>query len=241
MNRAVDVLPKQDKLTVNVSSIHDRTRGVARAVNGFHGPGTDGKSRFLALQSDVDGKRLDSAAIPGGSCDTVVARFQIYCVQLMSYDSAAICVSYGPGSSGMIEVAVSEEQILELGIRCQAFGNVFYELRVTSTSSRINKGCFIAEADKVHGRVRRISQLHPADVPEIVPDSDAQSDSLFVRCTYIVRPAASHSEYYNDCSPFLAIARNVTSVRHLHKGVLYTTWCVTNTGMVAETGLYKTE
>ena len=65
MDRTVDVLPKKDKLTVNVCSIHDRTRRVARAVNGCHGAATDSKFRFLALQFDIDGEWFEAGSIAG--------------------------------------------------------------------------------------------------------------------------------------------------------------------------------
>ena len=60
MDRTVDVLPEKDKLTVNVCSIHDRTRGVTWAVNGCHCTATDSKGRFLALQSDIDGEWFEA-------------------------------------------------------------------------------------------------------------------------------------------------------------------------------------
>ncbi len=73
MDRAVDVLPEKNKLTVNICSIGHRTRRVAWAVNGLYSTTADGKSRFLALQFDVDGERLEPCSVPGGSCYTIVA------------------------------------------------------------------------------------------------------------------------------------------------------------------------
>ena len=113
----------------------------------------------------------------------------------MSHDSAAIFVSHGLGPTGMIEVAVSQQKVFELHIWFQAFGNVFYQLRVISTTSGINKGCFVAEAYEVDGGVRGISQPPSAHLPEIIPDSCAHSDPLFVRCKYAIRFAADHAEY----------------------------------------------
>jgi hypothetical protein len=49
MDRTVYVLPEEDKLTVNFCSVHDRTWGVAWAVNGCHGTAIDGKGRFSTL------------------------------------------------------------------------------------------------------------------------------------------------------------------------------------------------
>src|SRR5208283_482412 len=116
MDRTVDILPEKDKLTVNVCSIRDRTRGVTWAVNGCHSTATDSKGRFLALQSDIDGKWFEVASIPGGAGHTVVARFEINRIQLMSHDSAAIFISHGLGPTSMIEVTVSQQKVFELRI-----------------------------------------------------------------------------------------------------------------------------
>jgi len=66
-------LPKKNELTVDVCSIHDRTRRVAWAVNGCHCAVTDSKFRFLALQFDIDGEPFEAGPIPGGCRYTVVA------------------------------------------------------------------------------------------------------------------------------------------------------------------------
>lgn len=58
--------------------------------------------------------------------------------------SATIFVSHGLGPTSMIEVAVSQQKVFELHIWFQAFADVFYELWVISTTSGINKGCFVA-------------------------------------------------------------------------------------------------
>jgi hypothetical protein len=42
----------------------------------------------------------------------------------MSHDLATILVSHGLSPTGMIEVAVRQEKVLELRIGYQAFGNV---------------------------------------------------------------------------------------------------------------------
>ena len=69
----MDVLPEKDKLTVNFCSIDNRARGVTRTVNGRHRSATDGKCRFLALQSDIDGERFEPCSIPVSAGHTVVA------------------------------------------------------------------------------------------------------------------------------------------------------------------------
>ena len=103
----------------------------------------------------------------------------------MSHDSAAIFVSHGLGAAGMIEVTVSQQKVFELHIWFQAFGNVFSQLRMISPTSGINEGCFVAEAYEVDGGVRGISQAASAHLPEIILDSCAHSDPLFVRRKYI--------------------------------------------------------
>jgi hypothetical protein len=46
----------------------------------------------------------------------------------------------------MIEVTVSQQKVFELDIWFQVFGNVFYQLRLTSTTSGVNESSFVAEA-----------------------------------------------------------------------------------------------
>jgi hypothetical protein len=93
----------------------------------------------------------------------------------MSHESAPIFVSYGPGAAGMIEVTVSQQKVFKLSVWFQAFGNVLSQLRQTSTTSRINKSGFVAQAYKVGRGVRGISQAVPAHLPEIIPYSYAHS------------------------------------------------------------------
>ena len=85
-------------------------------MNGPHCTATDSKGRFLTVQSDIDGERFQACSIPGGASHTVVARFEINRIQLMSHDSAAIFVSYGLGPAGMVEVTVSQQKVFELSI-----------------------------------------------------------------------------------------------------------------------------
>jgi hypothetical protein len=63
----------------------------------------------------------------------------------MSHDSAAVFLSYGAGAAGMIEVTVSQQKVFKLSVWFQAFGNVFYQLRLTSPTSGVNENCFVAE------------------------------------------------------------------------------------------------
>jgi hypothetical protein len=113
----------------------------------------------------------------------------------MSDDSAAIFVSYSLSPAGMIEVTVSQQKVFELDIWFQVFGNVFYQLRLTSTTSGVNESIFVAEAWEVDGGVRWISQAVSAHLPEIVPDSYAHSEPLFAGCNCFVQFTGDHAQH----------------------------------------------
>jgi hypothetical protein len=102
----------------------------------------------------------------------------------MSHDLAAVFVSYGLGPAGMIEVTVSRQKVFKLHIGPQALGNVVYQLRLISATSGINKGGFVVEAHEVNGGVRCIGEAPSADLPEIILDSYAHLNLLFVPSKY---------------------------------------------------------
>lgn len=63
------------------------------------------------LDNLIDTKRHHAPAVPGGRGDAAVARFQVNGVKLVGDDLAAQAVTYLVSAAGVVEMAMSEQQV----------------------------------------------------------------------------------------------------------------------------------
>lgn len=148
-------------------------------MDGSDGTRTDGQGRFSSVQFDVDGKWFEACPMPSRAGHTVVARLQVNRIQLMSYDSTAVFISYGPGSTGMIEMAMCEQEVFDLDSGPQTLRDVSFQLRMISTRPCIDEGCLVAQPHEIDCGVRGISQPSSTHLPKIILDSRYHVYSLF--------------------------------------------------------------
>ena len=113
----------------------------------------------------------------------------------MSHDLATVFVSHSPGATGMINVAMGQQQQLDLDIRFQTLGDVLFHFRMISPASRIDKSRLIAEANEVDSRVRVISQSASTHLPKIFFDFLDHPAPLTIHMRTTTWFAVDHGDY----------------------------------------------